>query len=168
MPSTSQTTTGLVAPKPTTTTTNTIKPDPGPTSAPAPTATPAPASWTRVAATGANALGVLEFAQVGTPLAVWGHWVPKAISAVWGWVKRNLLRWGWFRDQPEVWRLFSEEDFEKADAGTIEKASKEAEKEMKKAEMVVEGAKRRAVLTSRPPPPPPASMPFWLLLSRGL
>ncbi|KAK8048035.1 hypothetical protein PG996_016099 [Apiospora saccharicola] len=154
MPSTSQTTTGLVAPKPTTTTTNTIKPDPGPTSAPAPTATPAPASWTRVAATGANALGVLEFAQVGTPLAVWGHWVPKAISAVWGGGEEEPLALG--------------EDFEKADAGTIEKASKEAEKEMKKAEMVVEGAKRRAVLTSRPPPPPPASMPFWLLLSRGL
>ncbi|KAK8137465.1 hypothetical protein PG984_002958 [Apiospora sp. TS-2023a] len=175
---------------PTTTITTTSKPDPGPTSAPAPTATatatPTPTTWTRVAASGENALGVSEFAQIGATYAVWSHWVPKAVSGLWGFAKRNLLRWSWFRDQAEVWRLFSEEDFANPDLAEVraakakermavaaaEKAKKKADDLAKKignqdAPPVAPGSSSLQLVHRRPVDPSPGLW-LWLRLRLSL
>lgn len=87
----------------------TTDPDPVPTSAPAPAPAPGPGqNWTCVAAGGDNALGVSEFSQWGNTFTVYGHWVPTAVSGVWGAIKRHLLRHKKFRDWAAANRIFGE------------------------------------------------------------
>ncbi|KAK8067325.1 hypothetical protein PG997_014072 [Apiospora hydei] len=72
-------------------------------------------TWWPVTPAGDNALGVKWWAQWGATLAIWSVWVPNLWSAVWGVAKRNLLANEKFRDWAAEWRLFDEEDFEKAE-----------------------------------------------------